>query len=125
MARSIDSRGGVVRWDRNAQLGLVLRAPIKCGVDGYLLFADARHFDLRAALLALRMGSCPEDGCFAEHELETTEEDGIQCIRLHRRHYHDAVAWAVTRVGPLNDEGYTILRVGARLRLGVNGPCRV
>lgn len=61
-----------MRWDRNAQLGLVLRAPIKCGVDGYLLFADARHFDLRAALLALRMGSCPEDGCFAEHELETT-----------------------------------------------------
>lgn len=125
MSRSIDSGGSVVRRDRNAQLGLVLRASVERGVDRDLLLSDTRHFDLRAALLPLRMGSCTEDGCFAEHELETTKEDGVQRVRLDRRHYHDAVAWAVTRVGPLNDECYTILRVGARLRLGVDRPCRV
>ena len=125
MPSSIDRRRRMVWRHSNTELGLVLCSAVERRVHRHLLLPDAGYFHLRAALLALRMGSCPEDGCFAEHELETTEEDGIQCIRLHRRHYHDAVAWAVTRVGPLNDEGYTILRVGARLRLGVNGPCRV
>lgn len=95
MSRGIDCGGGVVGWDDQAQLGLVLCTTIERDVHWDLLLADSSDLDLGCALLTRGVRAGTEDGRLAQRELKPAQDDSVEVVRLDRRRERDPVARAV------------------------------
>ena len=70
VSRGVDCGRGVIRGHHTRKLSFVLSTTIESRVDGYFLFSDGSHFDLRSTFLVSSTWSGTEDGRFTECEFE-------------------------------------------------------
>ena len=115
----------MIRGHSTYKLCIVLSATVEGCVDGYSLFSDDSHFNLRSTFLVSSTRSSTKNGRFAENKLKAAQEDGVEAVSFNGRVDGYPIARTVARLATLNDKGDTILNNVTSLWLRIDGPCRV
>jgi len=115
----------VVRRHSAREFCSVLSTTVEGHIDGYFVFSNGGHFDLRCTPSASSTWSGTEDGRFTEGELKPAQEDGVEVIGFDGRVDGHPITGTVARLTTLNDEGDAILNYVTGLWLGVDRPRRV